>query len=330
MIDHTCNFCGKTFQAYPHYKRKFCSKSCASKATFSKTGDLSKLKQMQSLPLSAKISLAKRRIKEFYEALNGKVYVSFSGGKDSLVLLHLVRSIYPDVEAVFCDTGLEYPEIHEVVNSFDNVRIIKPKKTFFKVIEEYGLPVVSKEVSKRISRHRGGSNKIGNGSAFDIPKKWQYLVDADFKISESCCYWLKKSPFKQYEKETGNKPFIGVLAEESHGRRMEYVKNNCNVFEGNNVSSRPMMVWTEQDVLEYIVNNDLSIAGVYGEIVKEDDKYVLTGVKRTGCMACLFGIHKEKSPNRLEQMKISHPKYYKAFLSNATFKKGVEALKIKY
>ena len=59
------------------------------------------LKQRQSLPLKLKIELSKRRIREFYEHFDGQVYVSFSGGKDSTVLLHLVRSMYPDVPAVF-------------------------------------------------------------------------------------------------------------------------------------------------------------------------------------------------------------------------------------
>lgn len=49
------------------------------------------LRQRQSLPLEAKIILTQRRIREWYEAWEGEVYVSFSGGKDSTVLLHLMR-----------------------------------------------------------------------------------------------------------------------------------------------------------------------------------------------------------------------------------------------
>ena len=69
------------------------------------------LRQKQALPLEAKIIASKQRIKEWYEYWNGDVYVSFSGGKDSTVLLDLVRRVYPDVPAVFSDTGLEFPEI---------------------------------------------------------------------------------------------------------------------------------------------------------------------------------------------------------------------------
>ena len=64
------------------------------------------LKQRQGLPLHLKIKMSKQRIREFYEHFDGKVYISFSGGKDSTVLLHLVRSLYPNVKAVYIDTGL--------------------------------------------------------------------------------------------------------------------------------------------------------------------------------------------------------------------------------
>ncbi len=75
---------------------------------------LGDLRQMQSLPLQVKIRMTKERIRKWYEYWDGNVYVSFSGGKDSTVLLHIVRSLYPDVKAVFSDTGLEYPEVKKL------------------------------------------------------------------------------------------------------------------------------------------------------------------------------------------------------------------------
>ena len=81
------------------------------------------LKQKQSLPLEVKIRMTKLRIQVWYEHWDGQVYVSFSGGKDSTVLLHIVRGMYPDVKAVFFDTGLEYPEIREFVKTIDTTPI---------------------------------------------------------------------------------------------------------------------------------------------------------------------------------------------------------------
>ena len=71
------------------------------------------LKQMQSLPLESKIQMSQRRIRDWFDYWSGDVYISFSGGKDSTVLKHLVENtpgVY-DVPSVFVDTGLEYPEI---------------------------------------------------------------------------------------------------------------------------------------------------------------------------------------------------------------------------
>ena len=103
--------------------------------------------QLQALPLDIKILKTKQRIREFYNKTGGKVYISFSGGKDSTVLLNLVRQEFPDVTAVYCDTGLEYPELKEFVKKQDNIEIIKPKITFLEVINKYGFPVISKDVS---------------------------------------------------------------------------------------------------------------------------------------------------------------------------------------
>ena len=112
---------------------------------------MNELKLMQNYPLELKVMKTKMRIQEWvdYYGEDG-VYVSFSGGKDSTVLLHIVRSMYPNIEAVFSNTGLEFPEIVEFVKSFDNVTIIRPEKSFKRVITEEGYPVVSKAVSNAV------------------------------------------------------------------------------------------------------------------------------------------------------------------------------------
>ena len=104
------------------------------------------LKTLQKYPLWMKVEKTKMRIREWYENYNGEVYVSFSGGKDSTVLLDIVRQMYPDVEAVFSDTGLEFPEVREFIKSKENVTIIKPEKNFKQVITEKGYPIISKSV----------------------------------------------------------------------------------------------------------------------------------------------------------------------------------------
>lgn len=107
--------------------------------------------QWQALPLAIKIRMTQQRIRDWVReyGLDG-VHVSFSGGKDSTVLLHIARGLYPDIKAVFCNTGLEYPEIVQFVKTFENVDWIKPKKNFKQVLKDYGYPFISKEVSERV------------------------------------------------------------------------------------------------------------------------------------------------------------------------------------
>lgn len=120
------------------------------------------LQQLQALPLEVKVRKTQERIKEWYEHFDGNVYVSFSGGKDSTVLLDIARKMYPLVNAIFVDTGLEYPEIRKFAMSYENVKVIKPMVNFKDVIKEYGYPIISKEVSKIIygARHSKKRSKV--------------------------------------------------------------------------------------------------------------------------------------------------------------------------
>ena len=113
------------------------------------------LRIMQAYPLDLKVKKAKLRIREFVGYFGEQdCAVSFSGGKDSTVLLHIVRELYPNMEAVFCNTTLEYPEIQKFAKSFDNVTVISPHLTYAQVIEKYGYPFISKEVSERVYNAR--------------------------------------------------------------------------------------------------------------------------------------------------------------------------------
>ena len=279
------------------------------------------LKIMQSWPLGRKIQVTQTRIIEWYQRNNGKVYVSFSGGKDSTVLLDLVRRIYPDVPAVFIDTGLEYPELREFVKTVPNVIWLKPEMNFRNVIEKYGYPLISKDVAEKIySARKGGYALKRFDDDSEYNKKygcmysvaiWTWLKDSNIPISNKCCTEMKKKPSKKYEKETGNKPIVGTMACESRTRKTAWLKNGCNAFDSKRPISQPMSFWTEQDVLRYIKDFNISYASVYGDIIKDEiGKYCTTGYHRTGCVFCGFGCHLEKEPNRFQRLKQTHPKLW--------------------
>lgn len=125
--------------------------------------DIKELKYMQSLPLKQKIAMTAERIDGWYNHYNGNVAVSFSGGKDSTVLLDIARNHWRghnDIKAVFIDTGLEYPEIRQFVKTFDNVETLRPKMRFDEVIKQYGYPIISKEVSMIVHYARAGGIRV--------------------------------------------------------------------------------------------------------------------------------------------------------------------------
>ena len=125
------------------------------------------LLQMQSLPLEAKVIKTELRIREWYEHWDGNVYVSFSGGKDSTVLAHIVHDLYPEVPLVFCNTGLEYPEIQNFARKM-GAEFVRPKMQFAEVISTYGYPIIGKEVAEAIHYARviknGGAEQKLTGS----------------------------------------------------------------------------------------------------------------------------------------------------------------------
>lgn len=128
--------------------------------------DRADLMQRRALPLRAKVLMTQNRIREWYQHFNGDVYVSFSGGKDSTVLAHLVHDLYPEVPLVFSNTGLEYPEIQSFARKM-GAEFIRPKMQFSEVISRYGYPIISKEVSEAIYyarriRNGGGTTQQRN------------------------------------------------------------------------------------------------------------------------------------------------------------------------
>jgi len=113
------------------------------------TRTLTELQMLQALPLEVKVRKTQERLREWVDYFGEDgVYISFSGGKDSTVLLDIARKMYPNLKAAFFDTGLEYPEVRQFVKTFDNVDMVKPKMPYKQVIEKYGYPFISKEVSE--------------------------------------------------------------------------------------------------------------------------------------------------------------------------------------
>ncbi len=280
--------------------------------------DKNYLRQRQSLPLEAKIVFSQERIREFYKELEGNVYVAFSGGKDSTVLLSLVRDLYPQVPAVFNNTGQDFPEMRKFVNQTPNVIKLKPIMPFKQVITEYGWPVLSKKTASALSHLQKLPEEDPMFATYRslVAERWWFLKDAPFKISDYCCQALKKRPAAMYEKATGRKPFLGMLASDSDQRELHYMKRGgCNTY-NRNCSSWPLAVWTERDIWEYLQKYSVPHCNVY-------DK----GYYRTGCMTCLFGIQLDcgfKGENRIQTLKRTHPKLWDYYINKTALQEVMD------
>ena len=285
-----------------------------------------------------KLALSLDLISEWYGVNNEKVFIAFSGGKDSTVLLHLVRSVYPDVKAVFCNTGLEYPELVKFAESFPNVDTVRPLKSFVKVLKEDGYPISNKRTAKAISRLQRPSRdnfktrrlaltgyvsrdgKVQPRSK--ISKKWFHIPWSDIKATDKCCDFLKKNPTAQWQKEhPGFLPFIGTMMGEGATRDISLLSRSCNMFIGSKPSSVPLKFWTEEDVWRYVEENGIEICSVYKDF----------NLKRTGCTFCAYGADfEDKTDNRFIKLKESHPKQFNAFIHKFGMNKALDYARIPY
>lgn len=275
--------------------------------------DKQELYRLQALPLDEKIAIAQKAIREFVEHFGGDgIYISFSGGKDSTVLIHLCRQLYPDLVGLYSDTGLEFPEIRDFVQTFDNITIVTPKMHHREMLKKCGYPVVSKEQAEWIYRIRSGTssgaiqkafyglNLDGTPTRFKLSEQWKYLLNAPFNIGSGCCKEMKLKPIAEYVKKTGRVPIMGTTASESALRAQKFMQYGFYNLEGKKAQCTPMSIWTDEDVWEYIHRFNLPYCKIYD-----------MGYDRTGCVFCMFGAHLDKEPNRFQKLQRTHPELWR-------------------
>ena len=320
MMCKTCEIELTTDNTYPQDQR-YCNK-CGQKHTIYLAGRRVILESLREMNLESKIiqtrSLIKEAVREF--GLN-KVYISYSGGKDSTVLSHIAKGIYPNILHIFANTTNEYPETLQHIKwereqNHTNIITVIPKDihgeiwTFKKVVEHYGYPMYSKRVSNAIRTYQhASSEKTRNNSLEYINRNFKkYGKYKELPISDKCCDKLKKEPLKRKAKELGMEcAILGVLASESYQREKDWLEYGCNVFHVRKDNQcRPLSFWTDADILEYIERFSVKISKLYD-----------MGYSRNGCMFCGFGVHLETDgSNRYQLLKKSHPVQYSYLVNN--------------
>lgn len=268
---------------------------------------------MQETDLDKKVRNACHRIEELYYETEGKCYVSFSGGKDSTTLLALIKlceevyTIPPNsIPAVFSNTGIELGVTVSFVswvkeNWYTNVQIIRPEKSFDWILKNTGKPALSKLKSEELHRWQnqnrtqnlyrslviGKTLKGKNASKTKIADKYMHMLSDEFSISisQKCCDYLKKKPFRKYTKYGDYKgQIIGIRMNEG-GVRESVVQKRllnggklCTYYQHGMIMKAPVIDWTDEDMEKFIEK--------YG--VPLSDAYTKYGFRRTGCMCCPY------------------------------------------
>lgn len=238
--------------------------------------DFERVRQEQRKPLDQKI---KKSMKALEDAFNEskRPCVAFSGGKASLVALHLSLEINPKVMVLFNNTTNEFPETLKYVRRLArnwnlNFYEVRPKTNYWKVVKKYGFP--------HQQRYKYGE--------------------------PMCCSLLKTDPaYEFYRKKHVDCVITGIQASES-GARLRIIADRGILYLTSMVGKRslpwevvkvhPVGYWKDNDIWEYIRENNLPVNPVY-------QKYK---IDRSGCMACTGFFNWEEKLNRINPTLYRH------------------------
>lgn len=253
-----------------------------------------------------------------------KYYLSYSGGKDSHFLYWFIKEYLKDtqIEIVACNTYMEHHEIKERMNKYAD-RILIPKMKPFEIKAKYGIPCFSKMQDDFINRYQCGSrckSVMERINGFDdTGRSWTkfrlnntarelLLSNKLHRVSPNCCKYLKKEPFKLYEKESGKKAILGVRGTESILRQAQY--KTCFT---KDMKFTPIHDLTDSTLETIIIKNNIEVPKVYKHI------------SRTGCMGCPYGSYAGDTIKELALINENQRKFVCAY-----FKESYEVLGIDY
>lgn len=305
------------------------------------------------LPYEAKVNYAMIRAREFVNECNNRElnYHVSVGGLDSITLFMFLKSIgiYAPAISVSSLEDKSIQKVHKMLgceclksaSKADGTRWTKQA-----IIQEFGFPVLSKEIAAKIDmlahpteknktvRHAiitGETGEYGGyqkDSKMKLSQQWlekfggyanaeegtNYQVPP-FKVSSSCCYYLKEKPCDDWAKKHNSVPFLGLMASEGGRRAKSLMLNGCNYFGKSSTRSCPFAIFNREDVLQLALDLKVPVPEIYGEIVRgTDGKLRTTGAQRTGCSMCGFGIQMEKRPHRFDKLYERNPKEWEYWM----------------
>lgn len=277
------------------------------------------LQQLQAMDLGAKVAWAHERIETALAHLSNPS-LAFSAGKDSTVLLHLVRQHKPDMHVIYGNTGIEFPECIKFARRLRdewqlNYHEARPDVTFWWVVENYGWPLMGKTfgvggVAHKSSRERFFAELEERGELTG-----QYAIQAEVPISSACCTFLKERPSSKLQKKLGvDGVFLGIMAAESRRRMFNFLQYGEWYYVRSQKlwKSHPLAIWTDDDIWAYIRQYEVPYAKLYDMGYHDEKTGEWINHKRNGCMFC--GMDIRYPDNHLAIMRRTHPKAWRTVM----------------
>lgn len=250
-------------------------------------------------------------------------YLSYSGGKDSHFLYWFIKEYLKrdDIKIVGINTYMEHQEIRDRILKNSDI-VLKPSLKPFEIKEKYGIPCFSKEQDFFIYYYQNALRK-GKKPSKTIEQKIMGTYDKGFggiskkareyvlsgkahKITHLCCYYLKKKPAHDFEKESGLKPILGIRGGESVMRKQQY--KSCFT---KNKKFVPLYDLSDELLDKIYKKYNIEIPKVYDKVC------------RTGCMGCPYGSWMHDTEKELEIINENQRKFVCEY-----FKESYEVLGI--
>jgi 3'-phosphoadenosine 5'-phosphosulfate sulfotransferase (PAPS reductase)/FAD synthetase len=255
-----------------------------------------------------KVSEAIRAI-EFALAEQCNPLICWSGGKDSTVVLHLVKKCQPDIKVLFVDCGVLFPETPVYVERTADrwhlnlsIRRPGPGKSFWETGNQFGWPIFGKSFSRSVESSRRSKRLRSSMSKLE-----KAVAVADIPISPRCAQHLQIEPTRKFEKENQvDSKFVGLRASESRTRARVWIENGnsyfVNRYFGRNQGIwkiNPIATWTEEDIWRYTALNQISACELYS-----------MGHSRNGCWTCAMALRN----GQLLRLMDSHPGLFRKLI----------------
>jgi 3'-phosphoadenosine 5'-phosphosulfate sulfotransferase (PAPS reductase)/FAD synthetase len=284
-----------------------------------KTYTYDQLRAWQAENLDFKIAWAKERIERALGQLKIPA-VAFSAGKDSTVLLHLLKQYAPDIITIYGNTTIEFPECIRFARRLRdewklNFYEVKPEVTFWWVVQEYGWPLMGKTFGVGGVAHKTSREQFFDDLAARGELTGQYKIQSEVPISSACCTFLKERPSRKMQKQLGvDGIFLGILAHESRQRLFNFLQYGEWYYPKNQKiwKCHPLAIWTDADIWDYIRRFDVPYASLYDMGFRHEMTGEWISHKRNGCMFC--GMDLQFPNNHLAIMRRTHPKAWSTLM----------------